>query len=143
MKQQKMMNRSNKFANQRIELWATENSFLFNTADLLERESPILVRKNHNQIDTEQFIYVLKILINNKSYGNNAIHHSNHMTYKIHSLSGRLGTLRFLPWHRIFLFELEEMMQAFSPGISIPYWDWTRDREIPNWLKDYTPNVPY
>ena len=32
----------------------------------------------------------------------------------------------FLPWHRWFLRELEQAMQAHEPGVMMPYWDWTR-----------------
>ncbi|MYR76066.1 MULTISPECIES: tyrosinase family protein [unclassified Streptomyces] len=33
----------------------------------------------------------------------------------------------FLPWHRDFLLHFEESLAAVKPGISIPYWDWTKD----------------
>jgi tyrosinase len=43
----------------------------------------------------------------------------------------------FLPWHRHFLLRLERELQAFDPGTSLPYWDWTnedsRDLEIEPW----------
>ncbi|MGW1538928.1 tyrosinase family protein [Streptomyces sp. NPDC002309] len=34
----------------------------------------------------------------------------------------------FLPWHRQFLLELERALQRLDPSVSVPYWDWTRDR---------------
>ncbi|MFD9500153.1 tyrosinase family protein [Streptomyces sp. NPDC060035] len=33
----------------------------------------------------------------------------------------------FFPWHRKYLLEFENALQAVDPGVSIPYWDWTRD----------------
>jgi len=34
---------------------------------------------------------------------------------------------KFLPWHRVYLAELESKLQLFHPCVSIPYWDWTLD----------------
>ncbi|MFI8187416.1 tyrosinase family protein [Streptomyces sp. NPDC085946] len=34
----------------------------------------------------------------------------------------------FLPWHRRFVLELETALRRVDPSVSVPYWDWTRDR---------------
>ncbi|WP_329276684.1 tyrosinase family protein [Streptomyces sp. NBC_01451] len=34
----------------------------------------------------------------------------------------------FLPWHRQFLLDLEQALQRVDPSVTLPYWDWTRDR---------------
>ncbi|MGI3230091.1 tyrosinase family protein [Streptomyces sp. GTA36] len=34
----------------------------------------------------------------------------------------------FLPWHRRFLLELERALRRVDSGVSVPYWDWTKDR---------------
>jgi tyrosinase len=34
----------------------------------------------------------------------------------------------FLPWHRRFLLDLEEALRRVDDSVSVPYWDWTRDR---------------
>ncbi|MEU0587828.1 tyrosinase family protein [Streptomyces sp. NPDC006132] len=34
----------------------------------------------------------------------------------------------FLPWHRQFLLELEKALRRVDASVSVPYWDWTRDR---------------
>ncbi|GAB2691348.1 tyrosinase MelC2 [Kitasatospora kifunensis] len=34
----------------------------------------------------------------------------------------------FLPWHRKFLIEFEKALQAITPTVTLPYWDWTTDR---------------
>ena len=31
----------------------------------------------------------------------------------------------FLPWHRQFLLDFEQALQAVAPSVTIPYWDWT------------------
>ncbi|MBG0855170.1 tyrosinase family protein [Streptomyces spinoverrucosus] len=44
----------------------------------------------------------------------------------------------FLPWHRQFLLELERALQRVDPAVTVPYWDWTRDRgptSVP-WTRD-------
>lgn len=60
----------------------------------------------------------------------------------------------FLPWHRAYLWWLEQAMQDQEKGASLPWWDWTKTRKIPdiyeaandggvpNPLKGFTPNVP-
>ncbi|XP_060569890.1 putative tyrosinase-like protein tyr-3 [Ruditapes philippinarum] len=37
----------------------------------------------------------------------------------------------FLPWHRVFLAHLEQEMKKINPSVSLPYWDYTIDYEIP------------
>ena len=34
----------------------------------------------------------------------------------------------FLPWHRRFVLELEKALRRIDDSVSVPYWDWTRDR---------------
>ena len=36
-------------------------------------------------------------------------------------------TPSFFPWHRVYLLEFEKALQKIDPGVSVPYWDWTRD----------------
>ncbi|MFD7437198.1 tyrosinase family protein [Streptomyces sp. NPDC059861] len=44
----------------------------------------------------------------------------------------------FLPWHRQFLLELERALQRLDPSVTVPYWDWTRDRRATSvpWTPD-------
>jgi tyrosinase len=67
--------------------------------------------------------------------GTMVAYHADMATFRMHS------NPRFLPWHRVFLSELEEMLQGADPDITIPYWDWTKDRSIPPWLSGVTPTV--
>jgi len=53
----------------------------------------------------------------------------------------------FLPWHRMYLIRLEEMLQQTlgDPDFGLPYWDWAADGELPLqdqwrtdlWSEDY------
>ena len=38
----------------------------------------------------------------------------------------------FLPWHRLYLNQLELALQSISPDVTLPYWDWTSDAAIAN-----------
>lgn len=38
---------------------------------------------------------------------------------------GGTGAYGFLPWHRYFLFVLEQQLQTYVAGVTLPYWDWT------------------
>ena len=60
-----------------------------------------------------------------RSYNNMALIHQNHCQH---------GWERFLPWHRIYLYEFEQVMQDVCPGATMPYWDWT--------MSQYTPEQP-
>ena len=44
------------------------------------------------------------------------------------SLQARL----FLPWHRAYLWWLEQAMRDIDDSVALPWWDWTRDRQIPD-----------
>jgi tyrosinase len=89
--------------------------------------------------DTEmaRFICALDTLIANGTYGSLVAVHAD-MSHMMH------GTERFLPWHRVYLRQLEQAIQAIHPDVTIPYWDWTKAAEegIPGWLTAFTPTVP-
>ncbi|KAB1986218.1 tyrosinase family protein [Streptomyces triticiradicis] len=65
-----------------------------------------------------------------------------HIDYYVSDGDGGLRTAHmapsFLPWHRCFLLDLEQALQRVDPGVSVPYWDWTRDRTPASapWTKD-------
>lgn len=37
----------------------------------------------------------------------------------------------FLPWHRAYLYRLEQALADRVQGVTLPWWDWTTTREIP------------
>lgn len=42
----------------------------------------------------------------------------------------------FLPWHRAYLVNLEQKIRRLlnEPAFALPYWDWTRNPRLPDWL---------
>lgn len=48
------------------------------------------------------------------------------------------GGPAFFPWHRYYLRQLEVYLQEIDPSVSLPYWDWTRERSRtgPPWTDD-------
>jgi tyrosinase len=60
-----------------------------------------------------------------RSYNNQALIHQNHCQH---------GWERFLPWHRAYLYEFEQNLQDFEPGLMLPYWDFT--------MPEYRPEEP-
>jgi tyrosinase len=55
-------------------------------------------------------------------------------------MSGSAGTLRFLPWHRVYLVKFEQAMRAFEPTFSLPHWRWVDQTNIPSWMKMFKPS---
>lgn len=41
----------------------------------------------------------------------------------------------------MYLIKLEREMQAIDPQSFIPYWNWTTSKNIPTWVKSFTPTV--
>ncbi|MGH9765138.1 MAG: tyrosinase family protein, partial [Blastocatellia bacterium] len=58
-----------------------------------------------------------------RSYNNMALIHQNHCQH---------GWERFLPWHRVYLYELEQVLQDVCPDVTLPYWDWTMPQYVPD-----------
>jgi len=48
---------------------------------------------------------------------------------------------RFLPWHRIYLLRMEELLQTLDPTVCIPYWKSSEDQSFPSWLVSFIPTV--
>jgi tyrosinase len=48
---------------------------------------------------------------------------------------------RFLPWHRIYLTKLEQLLMSVDPTVCIPYWKSSEEQAFPSWLTGFTPTV--
>jgi tyrosinase len=49
---------------------------------------------------------------------------------------GAHGNTNFLPWHRDYLFSIESRLRLFNPLVTLPYWDWSVNRNVPARLRD-------
>ncbi len=88
-----------------------------------------------SETQRERFLCALNVLIANGTYGQLVDAHAG--MYMQHTND------RLLPWHRIFLLQLEQALRAIHPDVSIPYWDWTQasEQSIPSWLTSVLPTV--
>ncbi len=68
-------------------------------------------------------------------------YHSDMMAHRMHGGMGPIGRQRFLPWHRDFLLHLEKALQEADPRAFVPYWEWSLDRALPNWIAGFRPTV--
>ena len=126
-----------------------DRAYLLLKTEGSKSESEVFPRVNQSQIEPSNkrnFIEALKVLVKNGQYADLVSIHSD-SRHRMHTDDPTLSG-RFLPWHRIFLYELELRLNIAAGGssnIRIPYWDWTVDRDIPELLRDYRPiikNVP-
>jgi tyrosinase len=51
------------------------------------------------------------------------------------------GNQRFLPWHRIYLIKMEQLLMAVDPTVCLPYWRSSQEQAFPSWLAGFTPTV--
>lgn len=105
-----------------------------------------------NSADQQRFIGALEALNLPDQTGISALGrlvavHSD-MGHRMHAMSRANpatdpGQQRFLPWHRVYLYEFEQLLQTVDPDITIPYWGWNNPAEqtVPGWLVDVRPTV--
>lgn len=81
------------------------------------------------------------------AYGRLAAIHSD-MRHNMHNMgdgsqASQLGQQRFLPWHRVYLHEFEQLLQSVDPTLTVPYWDWTaaQQQAISAWLTSFRPTI--
>jgi tyrosinase len=102
-----------------------------------------IVRKDQAAMapdEQQRFLSSINTLIGNGFFGKYVSIHAD-MKHRMHSMEGKIGTQRFLPWHRVYLLDLERELRTIDPRIFIPYWDWLTVRSIPVWLQNFTPQV--
>src|SRR5260370_8481457 len=62
------------------------------------------------------------------------------MSHDMHTMPGMpAGTLRFLPWHRLFLVTFEQAMRAFEPTFFLPHCRWMHSTTLPPWTPSVKP----
>ncbi len=58
---------------------------------------------------------------------------------------GYIGGQRFLPWHRIYLVKMENLLRSKRWNVTIPYWNYSDDGARPDWVwkpDNVTRNTP-
>ncbi|MGW4897152.1 tyrosinase MelC2 [Kitasatospora sp. NPDC004240] len=101
------------------------------------------VRKNQATLTAQEkraFVNAVLALKRNGGYDSFV---STHNTFIISDTDSgeRVGhrSPSFLPWHRKFLLQFEQALQAIDPAVTLPYWDWTADRSTSSsiWGADF------
>jgi hypothetical protein len=93
-------------------------------------------RHDHRTLDTtvrNAFNQALQAAHSDGSYGAIAAIHAD-MSHRMHSTMGAVGTQRFLPWHRIYLMQMEDLLRSKHSGLTIPYWNYSNDAARPDWV---------
>jgi tyrosinase len=104
-----------------------------------------ITRKNAFTITTAEqdaFKNAVTAMVNDGTFGKFADIHKD-MSHHMHTMVGdpqRVGTWRFLSWHRAYLIEMEQALRAKNGAVFIPYWKW-EDGGVPSWLGSFKPTV--
>jgi len=101
-------------------------------------------RKNQSELsatERQHYLAALQTMIDGGEYGRFVAIHGD-MSHRMHDsdMNGHfdpVGAQRFLTWHRDFLLHFEDKL-----GVSVPYWDWSTEHDVPAWLKSVKPAVP-
>jgi len=97
----------------------------------------LCVRKDHRMLTTDEqnrFLNAFSQINALAALGPLVDIHSN----AVHQMH---GNPRFLPWHRIYLLRMEELLMMVDPTVCIPYWKSSEEQAFPAWLLGFTPTV--
>lgn len=111
------------------------------TFALPQPQTSSVVRKDEQHLTAQErqvFISAIQEAVQSGIYSQFVGIHAN-MMHRQHTMMGPIGTQRFLPWHRDFVFKVELALRVFEPAFFVPYWDWLTDRQIPTWLQAFLP----
>lgn len=100
-------------------------------------DSELCIRKDHRMLTADEqnrFLNAFTQINAMNALGPLVDIHSN----AIHQMH---GNPRFLPWHRIYLLRMEELLMMVDPTVCIPYWKSSEEQAFPSWLLGFTPTV--
>ncbi len=102
-------------------------------------ELPFGIRRDEATLTMQQkndFNQVISQLIADGSYQELVDIHGEMPMMYMHAMQNFSsdGAVRFLPWHRVYLYELEKLIAQYDPTIKIPYWNWIENPRIPEWV---------
>jgi tyrosinase len=102
-----------------------------------EPDDTLCVRKDHRALTTDEqnrFLNAYTQINAAGLLGPLVDIHANAM-HQMH------GNPRFLPWHRIYLLRMEELLMMVDSTVCIPYWKSSEEQGFPSWLLPFTPTV--
>src|SRR5688572_21194355 len=102
-----------------------------------DHDGDLCVRKDHRTLTVDEqnrFLNAFTQINAMNALGPMVDIHANSV-HQMHS------TQRFLPWHRIYLLRMEELLMAVDPTVCIPYWKSSDEQAFPAWLLGFTPTV--
>ena len=102
-----------------------------------DKSGELCVRKDHRTLTSDEqsrFLNAFTQINAMNALGPMVDIHAN-STHQMHS------TQRFLPWHRIYLLRMEELLMMADPTVCIPYWKSSEEQAFPAWLLGFTPTV--
>ncbi|MER6269172.1 tyrosinase family protein [Streptomyces sp900105755] len=92
----------------------------------------VYTRKNVNRLTRAERRRFVGALLEVKRRGEYdefvRIHIAHNSADREHRLRTAHMAPSFLPWHRKLLLELERALRRVDASVTVPYWDWTRDR---------------
>ena len=100
-------------------------------------EDELCVRKDHRMLTVDEqnrFLNAFTQINAMNALGPLVDIHSNAI-HQMHS------NPRFLPWHRVYLVRMEELLMSVDPTVCIPYWKSSEEQAFPSWLLGFTPTV--
>lgn len=95
-------------------------NFRHNSQSLLLVRFTVRARKNANSItplERDKFLNAFVKLVQSGKYQKFLDMHNEAVSSQIHNRAA------FLPWHRIYLLDLERHLQEIDRSVSVPYWD--------------------
>jgi hypothetical protein len=107
---------------------------------------PVYVRKNIAELDPDHpdlltYRYAYEVMRNlPNDHGHNWQQQAD-----IHKCHCQHGSWYFLPWHRAYLYYLEEAVREVSKNnnFALPYWDWGKDPKVPEVFWQWPFNQAY
>jgi hypothetical protein len=111
------------------------------------KASSLIIRKSTSAMSSAEWDKLksaISALIANGKYRvlvniHHDMKHHMHSMMSMHGMpmSDPKGRLRFLPWHRAFVHQLEKELQAIDSSLFVPYWNWITDRSFPAQLLNF------
>lgn len=102
-----------------------------------DHDDELCVRKDHRTMTSDEqsrFLNAFTQINVMNALGPMVDIHANAI-HQMHSMQ------RFLPWHRIYLLRMEELLMMVDPTVCIPYWKSSEEQAFPSWLLGFTPTV--